>query len=281
MRRMRNAFDGARLTGRTVAALLFAPVLLAGCNRLEGAVRARAASDFSCDESEVEVEEVSGTTYRASGCGKSNEYTCSPQSAAVGIGATLCVSDNANPSVAGGGVPAVPTPVAPAAPQFVPGDPPSGAGGFALGASEADTRRACEQAGHGYQVTASPHGTCDGLVAEVGAPARAELTFCAGTLCAVALVVDPVGGESLPRALAHWKAAVSEKYGPPTNADLKIPSSCNDDVTPCLVDGTGAIRYRWQWPSRQLIVVSPQFDAARHPHVRLSYELGAAKSPGL
>jgi hypothetical protein len=48
----------------------------AGCTSLKDVVRARAASELACGEEDVDVAFVAGSTYRATGCGRTNEYTC-------------------------------------------------------------------------------------------------------------------------------------------------------------------------------------------------------------
>jgi hypothetical protein len=54
--------------------LLAGLFMLSGCQpNASGVVRARFASDFGCTEGDVQVEPVPGSTYRATGCGQSNE----------------------------------------------------------------------------------------------------------------------------------------------------------------------------------------------------------------
>jgi hypothetical protein len=57
--------------------LALVALLLGGCGTAENTVRARAAYDFRCDEDRVDVRNISGSTFEASGCGKRTVYTCS------------------------------------------------------------------------------------------------------------------------------------------------------------------------------------------------------------
>jgi hypothetical protein len=243
-----------------------------------GTVRARAAYDLQCDKSEIEVENIGGMTYSASGCGHTNVYTCPKLN--------VCASDNAQPQVAPASGPPEPQRASsPNAPVTVSAhDPPTGAGGFTFRADEDDVRAACANSGHVYASTAPAHATCDGLPAGIGAAARADLTFCSGQLCVVALHAELAPTANLARAVARWRAALGERYGEPTSTTANIPSQCNDDVTPCLVDRSATMRFEWCWPSHEHIALSPQVDDAGKPWVSLSYsnaETGPVSAPGL
>ena len=47
-----------------------------GCVTHETVTRTRAANDFPCEEQQVEVVNIGGTSYRATGCGKQATYNC-------------------------------------------------------------------------------------------------------------------------------------------------------------------------------------------------------------
>jgi hypothetical protein len=263
-----------------VAALALSLLLSAsGCTGYASTVRARAASDFGCSESEITVDDIPGSTYRATGCGQTNEYTCM-----MGHGDVVCVRDNAQtrgdaPSPAA--QPAAPSSARPAATL---GEPPSGAGGFTFGSGEDDARHACEQAGHVYGAASAGSASCDGVASDIGSPARAGLTYCGGKLCTVSLRIDLGSGENLARALMRWKAALVERYGDATGSQVNVPNGCEQDVTPCLLDRSGAIRFDWKWKSLQRISLSPQVDDAKKAWVTISYtapEATRAKAPGL
>jgi hypothetical protein len=121
--------------GRVARLLLLAGLpALGGCVR--DSVRSREASDFGCSSRAVHVEPVGDSEYRASGCGRSATYFFVDYYHPV-VG-PLNRSDDAAP-------PAAPPPSPAQAPLL---EAPSGAGGFAFGASDPEARRACEDAGH-------------------------------------------------------------------------------------------------------------------------------------
>ena len=64
---------------------------LVGCTTQTGAVEARAASDFGCDEWKIEVEDVGGNAYRAKGCGRSATYVCV---GGGGYGSPTCIKES-------------------------------------------------------------------------------------------------------------------------------------------------------------------------------------------
>jgi hypothetical protein len=242
----------------------------------ERTVRYRAASDFGCGTSEVQVEQLGASTYVATGCGQSDQYTCGGRWV-HGEGHVLeCARDiasSASPGIA-------PSP----APPLALLEPPSGAGGFAFGASEDEERRVCEHAGHAYASQGDGRASCDGVATGVGAPARATLGYCAGKVCAVSLQVDLAPNENLSRALVRWKSALVERYGGPSASLASVPAQCVDDVTPCLLDRSGNIRFDWRWGSRQLISLGAEIDEAQHPSVSVAYvapPASATRAPGL
>ena len=55
-----------------------------GCVDAEDVARTRAANDFGCAESAVEITNIGGTSYRAHGCGKSAVYNCGGSTAVRG-----------------------------------------------------------------------------------------------------------------------------------------------------------------------------------------------------
>lgn len=62
---------------------------LAGCMSASASsvVKARAAHDFSCDAKQVTIENISGGTYAAKGCGQERTYDC-VGSREIGVGYT-------------------------------------------------------------------------------------------------------------------------------------------------------------------------------------------------
>jgi hypothetical protein len=259
----------------TVFRVLLAGTLLAtaGCKSLTDVVRARAANELACDESDISVEFVAGSTYRATGCDRTNEYTCD-------LRRLTCFSDNANPRP----TQSVPVPTTPAPAAASLRAPPSAAGGFRFLATSDEIRGACEQSGHAYASSAAASGACDGVAAEVGAPARADFRYCGPSLCAVVLSVQVGPNEPLAVALMRWKGALTERYGAPSSTRSELPNACTADVTPCLADGTARIAFDWKWPTRESISLSIQLDEQKKARVSIAYgvsqTIGAA-APGI
>jgi hypothetical protein len=262
----RTAFAAATSSALPRAALLLALVAVAmataGCT-LEN-IRRRAANDLQCNAQTVQVEDDGDGRYVASGCGDSATYYT------VGrYGGIIGPIDTAKPEVA------------PAPRQLL--ESPSGAGGFAFGASEELTRRACLQAGHVYTRDAAGLATCDGVAADVGAPARATFTYCEGGLCRVSLDVGIAPAEDPSRALVRWKTALVDKYGSPSDSRADIPGSCSRNVTPCLLAKSGSISFDWQWASRERITLSTEVDDSARPWLNIVYVAAPSKpnAPGL
>ncbi|MGD0524212.1 MAG: hypothetical protein ABSE49_03655 [Polyangiaceae bacterium] len=252
-------------------ALLFAPAL--GC-AAQNEVLSLAADDLSCPSSHLHVDKLGASSYLVTGCGQAEQYTCERQIEPYEH--LACARDSA------GSAPLIAV-EAPAAPPPLL-EPPTGAGGFTFGATEDETRRACEQAGHTFAHAPDGSGTCDGEAADIGARAHATIGFCEGRVCGVTLQIDLAAGENPARALVRWKAALVAKYGGPSATRADIPSDCEADVTTCLADKSGAIRFYWQWPSRVRIALWPQVDDAQRGSVRIAYigpRPAAAKAPGL
>jgi hypothetical protein len=216
-------------------------------------IRSRAASDLQCD-TQVQVSDEGYGRYVAQGCGDSATYYTTGHP-----GTIIGPLDRPQPQVV----------VGPPVPRLR--ESPSAAGGFAFGASEETTRRACLQAGHAYRHDATGPATCDGTLADVGAPAQATFTYCGGKLCRVALDVDIAPGEDPSRALVRWKTALAEKYGDPSDSHSNIPGQCVHDVTPCLRDKSGSISFDWQWASQERITLSTEVDDGARPWLNISY----------
>jgi len=232
-------------------------------------IQSQAGYDLGCDR--VHVTSVSPSAYVASGCGSSARYFVDSEGGIIGP-ADMHSDDETLP----------PGPPLPAPAALL--KPPSGAGGFAFGASEEDVRRTCEQAQNAYATQAGGHGSCDGVAADVGAAASARMTYCHGTLCGVSLRLPLAPHEDPARALLHWKAALVAKYGGPSADHSHVPASCTRDVTPCLLDGTGTIRFDWRWPSGQGITLSADADDKRTPSLDIAYtapESTPRGAPGL
>jgi hypothetical protein len=64
-------------------------VLTLGCSSTSDKLRARFAKEKGCTADETMVTEEGGTSYRASGCGKTAEYVC-PSFGSMGDAARAC-----------------------------------------------------------------------------------------------------------------------------------------------------------------------------------------------
>lgn len=246
-----------------------------GCGA-SGIVRARAVRELGCKD--VEIESVSEGTFIATGCGKTATYTCMQSN----VGRTMysksaCVRDDPPSDTPIVVTTAPATPTQSNAPSQFP--PPTGAGGFELGMSDADARSACEGAGHVF--TAKKYGgLCDGLVKAIDLPAIAGLRFCGQQLCEVNLVVERPD-ETLEQSVLRWKRSLTQKYGPPTSADSHVDSECADLAT-CVIDKRATVHVDWAFPTRQTIVLSTiqTGSDASGIRVRISYASGQ-RSDGL
>lgn len=253
--------------GQNLLFLSFAALSAAGCVTASD-IRAQAASDFGCPH--VEVDTMSLNNFEASGCGQTAQYFVNDGQI---IGPIERPADS--PAVIVQSVPPAPPPLR---------EPPSGAGGFAFGASEDEARRACEQAKHTYTTDAGGRGSCDGVAADVGAPARAALTYCDGKVCAVSLAIAVAANDDLAHALVRWKDALVDKYGGPTSSHAHIPDSCDGDVTPCLRDKHGQIRFDWRWRAGQHIALTTGAGGGQKAWVEIGYSAPTSpppKRPGL
>lgn len=244
-----------------------------GCSSAEDGVRVQAASDIGCPQHEVAVERLGEATYLATGCGVALHCESRPYLATSGRyrwrvrQACSPIRSEARTSA--------PPPAAPKA-KLLP-DPPTGAAGFLLGASEDDVRRACEQAHNEYTpADGESRASCSGLAAQLGAPGRAHLVYCGAgperTLCELDVQIAVAPAESLTQSLTQWRDTLVERYGRPSeHADM--PDACLDHVTPCLLDGTGRVSFDWQWRSREQITLFPQVDDARRASIVVRYSV--------
>jgi hypothetical protein len=80
----------------------------------------------------------------------------------------------------------------------------------------------------------------------------------------------------------QWRAALVERYGRPSE-HVDMPDACLDHVTPCLLDGTGKVRFDWQWRSREQITLAPQIDDARRASIVVRYAapMAGGQAPAL
>lgn len=51
-------------------------LVFVGCSTISGNAKKRAAYDFNCSEDKIQLNNISGDTYVANGCGRKQIYTC-------------------------------------------------------------------------------------------------------------------------------------------------------------------------------------------------------------
>ncbi len=84
--------------------------IVGACSPMERTARTRAANDLRCDKDQIEVRNIGGTSYRATGCNQEATYNCIQSTSNNGI---LCQREEQHSLTA---VEASPPPVTPAQP---------------------------------------------------------------------------------------------------------------------------------------------------------------------
>lgn len=142
-------------------------------------------------------------------------------------------------------------------------EPPKGGGGFSFGTSPAANEQACTGAKLPFRPLGEGFAACDGVVADVGFPAKSLLRFCEGSLCSVEIVGKPDGVKK-----AQWKPrfealkdALSGKYGPPTYRAGREPPDCAVDTDACRITGLHAHSVGWAWKSGEQIELTIEVNA--------------------
>ncbi|HET9934382.1 MAG TPA: hypothetical protein VFQ35_26950 [Polyangiaceae bacterium] len=134
---------------------------------------------------------------------------------------------------------------------------PTGAAGFAFGASPEEAAKGCESAGYAWRSggEGAPSG-CSGPAALLGISANVNIRFCEGHTCAITV-------EHVPRS--HWmqgsvslKANLESKYGPAQESSGIIPEQCRSErgLTRCLESRALTLRYVWRWASGESLEMS-------------------------
>jgi len=255
---MTGRFTLARL--RSNCNLLVALSLLSGCSTAVGTVRSRAAFDFECTESEVEVANITGTSYSASGCGHEGTYTCSRSAQSGVTNEIICVSDDtpqtaakafsgeqkqkSQPSEAA---------VAPAAPAT---DAPVGAVGFEFGMTEEGAKEVCEKAGNSWTKLDQQHSECSGAPVALAFNAVARVRFCSKKICVIQLAIEPEAKDGLATAFKTAYAGLHSKYGPKTSGSLMlVPACAGIAFRDCIVDEQVKIDLNWRWRTGESIAL--------------------------
>ena len=154
--------------------------------------------------------------------------------------------------------------------------PPVGAVGFTLGASAADSEQVCTGAGLQWKKGKEVFH-CSGLPKAAGFGGRAQLTFCADKLCKLTLLADS-GATTVRDDYARLRAALTGKYGAPTEAVDLVPSECEDRIADCLDDAEAAVSAQWLWPNGTYLMVEIT-PVAHKAQLLVVYEQGKAGGP--
>ncbi|HTV20586.1 MAG TPA: hypothetical protein VMG12_18005 [Polyangiaceae bacterium] len=125
--------------------------------------------------------------------------------------------------------------------------PPSGGAGFELGSSRQATRERCVSSGHEFRDEGA-QTFCSGAAAALGFDASMRLTFCKDTLCGITISQMPKSAWAT--AFKDLDMRLTEKYGPATVRQVRVPSMCrsNEQFDRCATDGALDFEVRWQWP---------------------------------
>lgn len=242
--------------------------LLVGCGTMSGTVQERAENEFSC--SNVDVENVGGQTFIASGCGKTATFTC-VRGMTWGV---ACEHDNASSSSTSTYTPAVATTAAGAPLRR----PPAGVAGFAFGISAAEAKTVCEGAGHAFAVK-DAIAACDGFATDLGAPGGIKLRFCNGKLCVATLIMDR-NGQTLEDSVLHWKRAIADKYGNQTENRSNVPGGCGT-LAQCVSSKAATVDVAWSWPTHESIELRvPARDNPDEERVEIAYDSGQQPAVG-
>jgi hypothetical protein len=126
--------------------------------------------------------------------------------------------------------------------------PPSGAAGFAFGSVRAEARERCESSHLSWRDGEGASSFCSGTAASVGFEATTQLTFCKDTLCGITL--EHVPASTWATAFSELDASLTEKYGPATRRQVRVPTMCrtNEQFDRCAEEGALDFEVRWQWP---------------------------------
>ncbi|HKO93104.1 MAG TPA: hypothetical protein VJU61_18235 [Polyangiaceae bacterium] len=136
------------------------------------------------------------------------------------------------------------------APALPSSTPPDGGAGFAFGRTRAEARARCEASGHAFRDEGA-HAFCSGVATPLGFEASPRLTFCQDVLCGV--TIERVPEQDWAAAFHDLDARLTEKYGPATLRQVRVPAPCrsDEDFDRCAVQGALDLEVRWQWPRGQ------------------------------
>jgi hypothetical protein len=147
---------------------------------------------------------------------------------------------------------------------------PPTAAGFKLGASAADTQKACTLEGH--QWTQTPKGYhCSGPAEALSLAVEVDLAFCDGRLCRVDLLHVPSRELSAPwkDRFREIKSHYERRFGPGQKDKVVVPEHCKKELLPCLTRGEVVAIYSWQWPEREVQLSMGRIEGK--PVIRISH----------
>jgi hypothetical protein len=248
-------------------AIVWSAFALVGCGGMSNTAQERAANDFGC--SDVDVENVGGQSFTATGCGRSATYTC-VRTATWGVACEHDDAPSSSPSRAvSSNVPTTPVATSVATPLRTA---PTGVAGFAFGMAPDEAKTICEGAKHTFTLTGA-EAKCDGFGIDLGVPGVAKLRFCSGKLCTTTLTLER-NGETLEQSVVRWKRAIIDKYGTQTENHSSVPPGCSE-LASCISNNMGSVRVVWSWPSRESIELRvPTRDKPDDLRVELVYGSG-------
>lgn len=126
-------------------------------------------------------------------------------------------------------------------------EPPTGGAGFELGSERSAVRERCESSGNTFRDEGA-QSFCSGAPAPLGFDASTQLTFCKDVLCGI--TVAHVPASAWAEAFKDLDARLTDKYGPATVRQVRVPSMCRtpEKFDRCAKDGALDFEVRWQWP---------------------------------
>ncbi len=134
-------------------------------------------------------------------------------------------------------------------------EPPSGAAGYALGATETETQTACTKNGGQWQVSAQgtaciPKDTTEGRIKAIQI-----LDFCAGRLCWIHVALTPLSesSEAWLQTMDYLAGRLEERYGAPNDAKVQLPEHCRTQLYQCLQQADAEVILTWVWPSEHAV----------------------------
>lgn len=226
---------------------------VAGCGA-EQTVRARAAADFHCSEREIQITELPGRAYVASGCGESATYSCTTaQVGPVGSNGGGLVEDACIREADGPSEP-ISTPPPPSASALEStGLPPAApfpgvALGFTFGMKPADAEAECTRGGRTFAAGADgASATCTKEAAN-DAP-HLDLRFCGDALCSIEEVRRAPPAKSWVDGFVALRESMTTRFGHPTKLANVLPDDCGTRVVECMAEQRAAFFATWRWSS--------------------------------